>query len=373
MNGGATVLPFRPVVADDLVADLRDRLARTRLPEAETGPDQGIGLDVVRRLLARWRDDYDWARLGERIGSVPQVRVAVDGLTHHALHVRSPRPDAVPLLLAHGWPSTPYEFLDVLPLLTEPAEGPAFHVVCPALPGYAFSDRPSETGWGPGRTADAWADLMGVLGYDRFVAQGGDWGAIVTTALAVRRPDRLLGLHLTMPTARTTDADTVDLSAFEQHGEDRTRAFRRTGSGYSRLQRTRPQTIGYALLDSPVALLAWVAEKLLAWSGRDLSGRPLLDDDAVLDVVSLYWLTGTGASAARMYAESRLGDVDDPVLVPTGCSIFADEVVRTPRSAVARRYRDLRYWAELPVGGHFAAAEVPEQFAAEVRAFAATL
>lgn len=365
--------PFEPEIGADEVSSLRARLALTRWPEPATEPDHGPALDEVRRLVEHWRDGYDWDRYRTRIGSVPQVVTEVDGLDIHAIHVPSTRPDAVPVVLTHGWPSTCYEFLDVVPLLTEPEEGPAFHVVVPSLPGYGWSGKPTGPGWGVERIADAWVELMGRLGYDDFVAQGGDWGSLVSTEIAVRHPSRLRGLHLTMPTAPSEDADRRDVPPSQRRGLEREARYRAEGYAYAMVNRTRPQTIGYALVDSPAGLCAWIGEKLADWSGTDADGRPLLDDDAVLDVVSTYWLTSSAASAARLYREAGRLARDTPVDVPTGCSVFPEEIIRPPRSAVARRYRDLRYWNEPERGGHFPAAELPEVFAAELRAFVATL
>lgn len=349
-------MDFAPEVSSDDVARLRDRLADARWPSSETAPDQGLALDRVRSLAEHWRDGYDWDRYRERLTALPQVRTEIDGLATHAIHVPSSRPDAVPLLLAHGWPSTCFEFDAVVPLLAD-----AFHVVVPSLPGYGFSGIPTEAGWGVERTADSWVALMAELGYDRFVAHGGDWGAIIATELAIRQPERLLGLHLTMPTAKV---DREDLS-------DRERGYRRTGFGYAQLQMTRPQTLGYGLEDSPVGLLAWIGEKLEAWCGRDDAGRPLLSDDAILDVVTTYWLTRTATSSARMYWESLRSDLRRPVTgVRVGCSIFTDEIIRPPRAAVEARYGPLVSWREIPRGGHFPAAEVPDLLAAELHHFA---
>lgn len=369
------VQAFVPEVGGAQVADLRDRLSGTRWPEEATEPGgvQGPGLADLQELVAYWRDGYDWARLEKRVTSVPQVRVEVDGLGIHAIHVRSNRPDAVPLVLTHGWPSTCFEFLDVLPLLTDPEQGQAFHVVAPSLPGYGWSDRPSTTGWGVERTADAWAALMDALGYPAFMAHGGDWGAVISTALARRHSDRVLGLHVTLPMSKATEADREWASANERRGLEREDAYRKDGYAYAQVQRSRPQTIGYALVDSPAALCAWIAEKLWAWSDTGPEGASLLSADDVLDTVSIYWLTATGASAARLYREvdwrAQSGFVD----VPSGCSIFPAEIIRPPRSAVARQYRDLRHWRELDRGGHFAAIEVPHLLATEIRDFAEVL
>ncbi|GAA1529706.1 epoxide hydrolase family protein [Nocardioides humi] len=369
------VRAFVPEVRDEQVADLRARLALTRWPEEATEPGaaQGPALADVQRLVGHWRDGYDWAAFAGRIASVPQLKVDIDGLGVHAMHVRSRRSDAIPLLLTHGWPSTCYEFLRLLPLLAEPAQGLAFHVVAPSLPGYGWSDRPSEPGWGIERTADAWAALMDRLGYPRFVAHGGDWGAVVSTTLARRHPERVRGLHLTLPMSAATDDDRATASPREQRGLIREAAYRRDGSAYAQLQRTRPQTIGYALVDSPVGLCAWIAEKMWAWSDTAPDGGSLLSDDDVLDAVSVYWLSATGASAARLYREVDWRAQQAPVDVPTGCSIFPAEIIRPPRTAVERQYRRLCHWRELERGGHFPAAEVPELLAAEIRELAEQL
>ena len=243
-------------------------------------------------MAEHWRTSYDFDRYRARLAALPQLRTSIDGLGHHAIHLRSSRPDALPLLLGHGWPSTCFEFDRVAPVLAEPdGSGPAFHVVAPSLPGYGFGDVPRELGWNAARTSDAWAALMSSLGYERFLVHGGDWGAIVATELALRHPGRLLGRHLTMPVARVTDEDLATATGAERDGVARERAYRRSGFGYAVVQMTRPQTLGYALDDSPVGLLAWLVEKLEAWSGRDDSGVSLLSDDAMLDVVTTYWLT----------------------------------------------------------------------------------
>ena len=365
---------FVPALDPASIAELREHLARTRWPEAETTGDdsQGVRLEIMQGLVDRWAHHYDWDRYLARITTFPQMMSHIDGLDIHAIHAPSSRRDATPLLLTHGWPSTCFEFLDVISLLTEPEHGPAFHVVCPSLPGYAFSGRSAGSGWGADRIADAWAELMDRLGYPRFVAHGGDWGAIVSTKLALRHPNRVLGLHLTMPLAAASPGDLDGATVAELRGADREQRYRRGDFAYALVQHTRPQTIGYALVDSPVALCAWIVEKLIAWSGRDAEGNPLLSDDAMLDIVSTYWLTRTGASAARLYSESLRMDLETPVDIPTACSIFPDEIIRPPRAAVERRYRDLRSWRERPTGGHFPAAEIPTDLAHEIHLAAQT-
>lgn len=365
-------MTFTPRIDPAALADLRQRLERIRWPEAETVDDwrQGVPLNWLHDLIAHWREGYDWDRFSGRLTRHPQVKTTIQELGIHALHVRSPHDDAVPIVLTHGWPSTAFEFDTVIGLLTEPERGQAFHVVCPSLPGYGFSDRPAAPGWGRGRIADAWAELMTRLGYERFLAHGGDWGAFVTTELAIRHPDRLAGIHLTLPLAKGTPEDAGDLSPFERDGLAREAEYRRHGFGYAAIQSTRPQTIGYGLVDSPVALCAWIAEKLYAWSDRDETGAPRIDRDAMLDIVSLYWLTATGASAARLYAEALRSDITTPVTTPTACSLFPAEIIRPPREAVRRRYTNLVFWHEMTHGGHFPALETPGDLAAEIHHFA---
>ncbi len=297
----------------------------------------------------------------------------------HFLHARSAHPDALPLVLTHGWPGSVLEFLELLGPLTDPtahggSAADAFHVVVPSLPGYGLSDRPTSTGWGIDRTARAWAVLMDRLGYARYGAAGSDWGTSVSSALAARDPEHVVGIHLVPPLAapdRTgdlTDAERAALAELERRS--------RTESAYSEMHRTKPQTIGYGLVDSPAALAAWIVEKLWTWTDHRGDLAEVLTADQVLDDISLYWLTGTGASAARFYWES-IDQVGrwlsepgiDPVATPTGCSVFAAEVPRPSRRWAARRYPDIRYWAEHPRGGHFAALEVPELVVGDLRAF----
>jgi len=360
--------------------DLRARLRATRWPERETVRDtsQGMPLADVQALCAYWADGYDWRRAEARLNAVPQLRTTIDGVGVHALHLRSPHPDALPLVLTHGWPGAVAEFLDVLgPLTDPPAHGgdvaDAFHVVCPSLPGYGWSDKPSEPGWGVARIGRAWAELMRRLGYDRFAAQGSDWGTSVSASLARQHPDRIVGIHL-MPPLAPPDPDTLgDLTPREREALGALERGREADSGYSTQQRTRPQTVGYALTDSPAGLAAWIAEKLRGWTDPACS----LPDDAVLDIVMHYWLPRTAASAARLYWES-LADVarwiDGPledrdiVDVPTACTVFPHELQRPSRRWAARRFPDIRHWSEPARGGHFPALEVPGLFVDELRA-----
>lgn len=362
--------PFRIDVPQADLDDLRERLRRTRWPEPETVDDwsQGIPLAYVQELCRTWADEYDWRATEAELNAYPQVRTEIDGLGIHALHARSPRDDALPLLLTHGWPGSVVEFLDILGPLTDPPDGgDAFHVIAPSLPGYGFSDRPAAPGWGAERIARAWAGLMARLGYSRYGAAGGDWGSIVTGALGTHDPEHLAGIHLTMPTAARDDA--VELTADDRARLEEYAAFGRTGRGYSAIQSTRPQTVGYGLTDSPAGQCAWIVEKFHAWT--DCAGHPenVISRRRLLDNVTLYWLTGTAASSARLYWESFTNRPLETVTIPTGVTLFPREIVRLPRGWVQRRFTDLRSWREPDSGGHFASMEQPGVYVDELRRF----
>jgi epoxide hydrolase len=377
------VTPFRVEIAEAALDDLRQRLLRTRWPEAEPVADwsQGVPHGYLRDLCRYWADGYDWRATEARLNALPQFRTEIDGLGIHFVHVRSPHPDALPLIITHGWPGSVIEFLKVIGPLTDPTAhggeaGDAFHVVCPSLPGYGFSDRPARTGWGVERIADAWSVLAGRLGYRRYGAQGSDWGTSITTLLAQQHPEQLAGIHLTPPLAPPDPATFGDLTDRERAAIAALDHAEQWESGYSQEQATRPQTIGYALVDSPAALCAWIVEKF--WSWTDCDGHPenVLTRDELLDNVMLYWLPGTGASSARLYWESirRVnewisGSIHDTVAVPTGCSIFPKELQRPSRRWAEKRFVDIRYWNEPDRGGHFAAFEQPGLFVDEVRSF----
>jgi pimeloyl-ACP methyl ester carboxylesterase len=374
--------PYRIEVPDSVLADLRDRLHRTRWPERETVDDwsQGVPLTYLRELCAYWADGYDWRATEARLNRWPQVKVDVDGLGIHVLHARSPEPGALPLVLTHGWPGSVVEFLDVLGPLTDPAAhggdpGDAFHVVCPSLPGYGFSDKPAGPGWGVERIAAAWAEVMARLGYDRYGAAGGDWGTTISTLLAQRDRAHVAGILVVPPLAAPDPATQADRTPAELAALADLAERRRDGSGYSEQQATRPQTVGYGLVDSPAGMCAWIVEKLVTWSDNT-AGRPALRRDQLLDDVMLYWLPGTGASSARLYWESIrvvarwfTEATTDAVDVPTGCSIYPREVPRPSRRWAERRFTDIRHWHELDRGGHFAAFEVPDLFVGELRTF----
>jgi pimeloyl-ACP methyl ester carboxylesterase len=369
------ITPFRMNVPEADLDDLRERLTRTRWPEAATVDDwsQGVPLDYTRELCQYWLEAYDWRACESRLNGFPQFRTGVDGLDIHFLHVRSPREDALPLVITHGWPGSIVEFGKVIGPLTDPgAHGgdpaDAFHVVCPSLPGYGFSGKPSRPGWGTGPTGDAWDQLMTRLGYPRYAAQGGDWGAQVTTAIGARHPDHLVGIHLNMPAVAPDPATLDDLTEREKAAIATMEYYRRWDSGYSKQQSTRPQTIGYSLVDSPAGLCAWIIEKFWSWTDCDGDPANVLTRDEMLDNVMMYWLPGTGASSARLYWESFRTPIRGTVTVPVGCSIFPKEIFRPSRRWAERQFPDLRYWNEPAKGGHFAAFEQPETFVNEVRA-----
>lgn len=370
------IRPFHLDVPRDQLDDLAQRLDLTRWPERETVDDwsQGVPLSALQELLDHWRRTYDWRACEARLNTFGQYVTEIDGLDIHFLHVRSPHEHARPLILTHGWPGSVVEFLDAIPLLTDPtAHGgqaqDAFHVVVPSLPGYGFSGKPDRTGWNVARVAQAWAVLMDRLGYERWYAQGGDWGAIVTACIGAQAPKGLVGIHLNMPMARPTAEDRADPDTEVLAALNAGKHYMEWDSGYSKIQATRPQTIGYGLVDSPVALASWIYEKMWAWT--DNAGRPedALSRDTILDNIMLYWLAASGASAARMYWESfdaigRTGEVG----VPSAVSTFPREITKAPRKWAERLLRNIVYWHAAEKGGHFAAWEQPEIFAREVRA-----
>jgi pimeloyl-ACP methyl ester carboxylesterase len=377
------VEPFRVDVPESELADLRARLRATRWPEPATVDDwsQGVPLDWLRDLCSYWATGYDWRRAEGWLNGLPQFRTVIDGLGIHGLHVRSRHEGALPLVLTHGWPGSILEFRKVIGPLTDPvthggSPADAFHVVVPSLPGHGFSDKPARTGWGVERIAAAWATLMDRLGYDRYGAQGSDWGTTVSTLLGVAYPDRVAGIHLMPPLAPPDPATFDTLTGAEQAALDSLREADEWGSGYSRQQATRPQTVGYGLVDSPAALCAWIAEKYWFWTDHDGALDPVVSRDELLDTVMLYWLPAAGASSARLYWES-IRQVDEwisstpgaPVDIPTGCTVFPKELQRPSRRWAERRFTTILHWSEPARGGHFAALEQPATFVDEVRAF----
>jgi pimeloyl-ACP methyl ester carboxylesterase len=374
------IVPFEVRVGADQLADLRDRLARTRWPDPETVEDwsQGVPLAYVQDLCGHWRATYDAEAAVARMNAFPQFTTSLLGLDVHFLHLRSPEADAFPLVLTHGWPGSVVEFHDVLGPLADPAAhggdpADAFHLVVPSLPGYGWSAKPSAPGWGVERIAEAWAALMARLGYGRYGAQGGDWGAGVSTELGMLDREHVAGVHLNLLTAAPPPEIMDDLTDAERAAFDALEFYRRWDSGYSKQQSTRPQTLGYGLVDSPAGQCAWIVEKLYAWSDCDGHPEHVFPRDRMLDLVMSYWLPGTGASSARLYWESFARGRLDTVDVPVAATVFPKEIFRPSRRWAEARYTDLRYWSEPERGGHFAAFERPATFVDEVRAAFRTL
>jgi epoxide hydrolase len=369
--------PFRIDVPAQVLDDLQARLAHTRWPEAECVDDwsQGMPLAYTRELATYWADSYDWRAREAALNRFDQFTTEIDGLDIHFIHQRSPHDDALPLLITHGWPGSIAEFQNVIQPLVDPPSGraeDAFHVVCPSLPGYGFSGKPSRTGWGVDKIAQTWEQLMLRLGYDRYGAQGGDWGAAITTQMG-RNRGRCIAIHLNMPIAMPaarpggdlTEDEHAVLAAYKQH--------QRWGTGYSKQQSTRPQTLGYGLVDSPVGQLAWIVEKFWAWTDCDGHPENAVSRDELLDNVMLYWATGSGASSARLYWESFNNFArNDRVELRTGVAAFPKEILRPPRQWCEAVY-NITHWTDMPRGGHFAAFEQPELFVDDVRAFFATV
>ncbi len=378
------ITEFTIDVGAEELDDLRRRLELTRWPEPETVVasdepwSQGMPLGITQELTDHWRDRYDWRRVESRLNALPQFRTHLDGLGIHFLHVRSPETDALPLVLTHGWPGSVVEFLDVIGPLTDPvahggSAADAFHLVVPSLPGFGWSDRPTEPGWNVARIAAAWEQLMLRLGYERFGAQGGDWGSMVTAALGTNHPEHLAGIHLNMPLVLPDPATMDDLTERELEALAAFDHYQQWDSGYSTQQSTRPQTLGYGLTDSPVGQMAWIVEKFWAWTDCDGDPRNAVDADRLLDNVMVYWTTRSAASSARLYWESFKQPDFSPVSVPVGCSIFPKEIFRTSRRWVEQRFTDLRHFGELDRGGHFAAFEQPELFVSELRSAFASM
>jgi pimeloyl-ACP methyl ester carboxylesterase len=382
--------PFHLEIREEQMDDLRRRIAATRWPSKELVPDrsQGVQLAMLRELARYWETDYDWRKAEAKLNALPQFTTEIDGLDIHFIHVRSPHENAMPLIMTHGWPGSVIELLEVAAPLTDPtAHGgvaaDAFHLVLPSLPGYGFSAEPTEVGWDLGRTARAWAELMHRLGYTRYVAQGGDLGAIVTDVMGRYAPQGLLAIHMnllvtTLGAATPPPGDSPE----ERAALEAIKTFTTSGFGYFLEQSTRPQTIGYALLDSPVALAAWMldhdTDSYYKISRAFLDGEATghLTRDRIVDNITLYWLTGTGASAARWYWELgqaqakalAAGQAPPEVSLPVGFTTFPDEIFAAPRSWVEQSYPNLTYFNEAERGGHFPAWEEPQLFAAEVRA-----
>lgn len=369
-----TIKPFQLAIPDETLADLRARLANTRWPEQETVTDwsQGVPLARIKALCDYWANDYDWRRCEARLNALGQCHTSIDGLRIHFLHVRSPHPEAVPLILTHGWPGSVVEFLDVIAPLSDPtAHGgnaaDAFHVVLPSLPGYGFSDKPASTGWNVERIAAAWATLMKRLGYQRFFAQGGDWGAAVSTAVGMLGDSGCAGIHLNMPLVYPAKDQLLELTEAEQASVAAMKFYRHSDSGYAQLQRTRPQTLAYALTDSPAAQAAWIYEKFYFWTDNRGEPESALTRDAMLDNIMLYWLPATAGSSARLYWESLAFFRTQTLALPVGVTIYPKEFSRPSRRWAERHFADIIHWNETDKGGHFAAFEQPALFVTELR------
>ncbi|WP_275465822.1 epoxide hydrolase family protein [Streptomyces noursei] len=372
------VQAFEAHATDADLDDLRARLAAARLPEAETvhraAPgrrrwEQGVPLADLVDVVNYWRTGYNWRSFEERLNRIGQFRTTIDDLGIHFLHRRSARADATPLLLTHGWPGSIAEFVDVVDELADPkaADAPAFHVVAPSLPGFGYSDKPTSTGWGTEKIAATWVELMGRLGYRKFVAHGGDWGGNITTVLGGRFPAHVLGIHTLFaeaPPGLTADG----LTAVERKWTEETRDFWRHRAAYAKQQATRPQTIGYSLVDSPVGLLAWILDKFAEWSDTEDSPFETISRDRILDDVTLYWLTRTGASSARIYYESHNSlDPELRVDVPSAITMYPRDIEKSPRPWAQERYRQIVRWTEPEIGGHFPSLEVPEYFVKDLQ------
>jgi pimeloyl-ACP methyl ester carboxylesterase len=382
------IRPFQVEIADDQIDDLRRRIAATRWPSKELVDDrsQGVQLATLKALADYWTTDYDFGRVAERLNAVPQFTTGIDGVRIHFIHVRSQHEDALPLIMTHGWPGSVIELLETIGPLTDPtAHGgtaeDAFHLVLPSLPGYGFSAEPTEIGWYTGQVAQAWAKLMERLGYTRYVAQGGDQGAAVTDDMAHQAPEGLVGVHMSLLRTALGRVNGLPAETEEERAAlDAVATFRSSGFGYFLEQSTRPQTIGYALLDSPVALAGWMldhdTDSYYKISRAFVDGQPVggLTRDHILDNVTLYWLTATGASAARSYWEGgraaalAAGKAPPAVSIPVGFTTFPGEIFRAPRSWAEAVYPTLSYFNEAEKGGHFAAWEEPQLFAEEMRA-----
>ena len=388
MSSETEIRSLRVDMPDESIADLRQRIAATRWPTRELVADrsQGVQLATLAELARYWAAEYDWRACEARLNALTQCKTEIDGQDIHFIHAKSSHADALPLIITHGWPGSIIEMLRVIGPLTNPtahggSAGDAFDLVIPSLPGYGFSNEPTELGWNVGRVAGAWAELMRRLGYTRYVAQGGDVGAAVTDALGRQAPSGLLGIHLNLLLAGLGGGyPSADPSPEEQAALDAINVFRTSGNGYLIEQNTRPQTVGYALQASPVALAAWMLDH--DTDSYDKVSRAFLDGlpsggltrDHVLDNITLYWLTGTGASAARSYWENTqaaaraAGQPRPEVKLPVGFTTFPGEIWRTPRSWVEKFYPNVTYFNEVDRGGHFAAWEEPELFATEIRA-----
>jgi pimeloyl-ACP methyl ester carboxylesterase len=376
---------FRIDVPEEALMDLRQRLTMTRWPDRETVSDQsqGVQLAKIQELVRYWGTEYDWRKVEATLNGFPNFVTSIDGLNIHFMHIRSPHPDALPLIMTHGWPGSVLELIKVIGPLTDPTAyggnaSDAFHLVLPSMPGYGFSDKPRGTGWGPDHIARAWTQLMARLGYVRYVSQGGDWGSVISDVMAAQAPAGLLGIHVNMPASVPPDVASAlasggpppaGLSPAEKAAFDQLDALYRRGNGYAGIMVTRPQTLGYSLADSPIGLAAWFFDKFAAWTYSGGEPERVLTRDEMLDDITLYWLTNSGTSSARLYWENDANNFNAvDVSIPAAVTVFPGEIYRAPRSWAEQSYHNLVYWNEVDNGGHFAAWEQPEIFTNEIRA-----
>jgi pimeloyl-ACP methyl ester carboxylesterase len=384
------IRPFQIHVAEEQLTDLRMRIAATRWPDKETVADQsqGVKLEKLQGLVKYWGTDYNWRKIETKLNGLPMFVTTIDGQDIQFIHVRSRHPNALPLLITHGWPGSPLEIVKAIGPLTDPtayggAAKDAFDVVIPSMPGYGFSSRPQTTGWGPDRIAHAWAELMNRLGYKRYVSQGGDWGSVIAGAMARQAPQGLAGIHVNMPA--TVPAELAKalgnggpapsgLSEQEKAAFESLNTFFSKNAGYGAMMVTRPQTVGYGLSDSPVGLAAWMYDKFAQWTYSDGEPERSLTRDEMLDDITLYWLTNSAVSSARLYWENNNNNFSaeaqktSEISIPVAVTVFPGEIYRAPKSWTERAYPHLIYFHEVDKGGHFAAWEQPELFARELRA-----
>ncbi|CAD6561345.1 hypothetical protein LMG27952_07424 [Paraburkholderia hiiakae] len=384
-TGDDRIRPFRASVPEASLVDLRRRLAATRWPGKETVNDdsQGVQRARMQALVQYWGTDYDWRKGEAKLNALPMFMTEIDGLDIQFIHVKSRHKNAMPVIMTHGWPGSIFELLKVIPPLTDPtayggSADDAFHIVVPSIPGFGFSEQPKKTGWGSDHIARAWGELMARLGYTRFVSQGGDCGSVISHRMAMQKVKGLIGIHVNMPATVPPDIATLltlgapapgNLSPQERAAYESLRVFYRDNCGYSAMMVTRPQTVGYALADSPVGQAAWMYDKISQWTYSGGVPERVLTRDEMLDDISLYWLTNSATSAAQIYWEDHSNNFDAvDISLPAAVSVFPGEIYRAPRSWTERSYHNLIYFNEVNNGGHFAAWEQPELFSSEVRA-----
>ncbi len=371
------IKPFKIKISDEELEDLNKRLAATRWPEKETVKDwsQGVPLSYIKEICDYWVNEYDWKSREEYYNTFTQFITDVDGIDIHFIHIKSPHKEAKPLIISHGWPGSIVEFHKIInPLIDPVSHGgkaeDAFHIVCPTLPGYGFSGKPSQPGTGVEKIAELWDLLMSKIGYNKYFAQGGDWGSAITIAIGKQNRGSCKGIHVNMPFAPPTKEAIENPSDRDKLAFEGLNYYQEWGSGYSKQQSTRPQTLGYGLADSPIGQASWIIEKFYEWTDCDGHPENILNKEELLDNIMFYWLTKSASSSARLYWESFGsfgGNPEEKLLIPVGCSIFPKEISRTPRSWAEQVYSNIVYWNELEKGGHFAAFEQPELFINEIR------